>query len=148
MYRKTTSGLEFFLVHPGGPYWRNKDVGAWSIPKGLVEPGEEVLDAAQREFTEETGIHPVGPFTPLGSLKTRGGKTLHAWAFFGAWNEDEGIVSNHIQIEFPYRSKKFLTIPEVDRAAWWPEADAKVRINPSQLPMIERAMEFLPGVPR
>lgn len=145
MCRKTTSGPEFFLVHPGGPYWKNKDAGAWSIPKGLVEPGEDVLNTAQREFLEETGIQPTGPFMPLGSLKTRGGKTLHAWAFLGNWYDQDGIVSNHVEIEFPYRSKKYISIPEVDRAAWWNEAEAKIHINPSQLPMIERAMELLSG---
>src|SRR6478609_3761914 len=98
MYRKATVGLEYFLVHPGGPYWARKDLGSWSIPKGIVEANEELLDAAQREFNEETGLHPKGPYISLGWLKTRGGKILHAWAFAGDWDPDTGIVSNFIQI--------------------------------------------------
>ena len=140
---KKTVGLEYFLIHPGGPYWAGKDLGAWSIPKGLVEPGEDLLQAAQREFHEETGMQARGPFTPLGWLKTRGGKILHAWAFWGAWDPTTGIVSNQIQIEFPYRSRRFISIPEADRGAWWAEEDALLRINPSQAPMLERAKDLL-----
>src|SRR6188768_1336743 len=143
MVRKATVGLEFFLVHPGGPYWARKDMGAWSIPKGMVEANEELLNAAQREFNEETGLLPKGPYTPLGWLKTRGGKILHAWTFFGDWNPASGIVSNHIQIEYPYGSQKHITIPEVDRAAWWSFEQALLHINPSQAPLLATAMELL-----
>lgn len=145
MYRQATNGPEFFLVHPGGPYWINKDIGAWSIPKGLMEANEELLDAARREFSEETGLQPIGPYIPLGSLKTRGGKILHAWAFMGEWDPASGIVSNYIQIEFPYKSKKYISIPEVDRGAWWSLDQALVRINPSQLPLLDKAKELLPA---
>ena len=143
MYRKATVGLEYFLVHPGGPFWARKDLGSWSIPKGMVEANEDVLDAAQREFREETGLFPNGPYTPLGSLKTRGGKILHAWAFTGDWDPTTGIVSNYIEIEYPYSSKKYISIPEVDRAAWWSFEQALVRINPSQSPVIVRADALL-----
>lgn len=143
MYRKATIGLEYFLVHPGGPFWARKDLGSWSIPKGMVEATEDVLDAAQREFREETGLFPNGPYTPLGSLKTRGGKILHAWAFKGDWDPTTGIVSNYIEIEYPYSSKKYISIPEVDRAAWWSFEQALVRINPSQSPVIVRADALL-----
>ena len=143
MCRNTTGGLEFFLVHPGGPYWKNKDTGAWSIPKGLVEPGEALMDAALREFRGETGIEPYGPYISLGWLKTRGGKILHAWAFFGQWDPSSGIVSNHIQIEFPYRSGKYLSIPEVDRASWWSYEEAIAKINPSQAPLLKKTMELM-----
>lgn len=147
MYRRTTVGLEFFLVHPGGPYWVHKDLGAWSMPKGLVETSEDLLDAAQREFREETGLEPRGPYTPLGWLKTRGGKILHAWAFSGDWDPATGIVSNQVQIEFPYRSKKYISIPEVDRAAWWSFEQALTRINPSQSSLLVKAKELLPEAP-
>ena len=143
MCRKTTAGLEFFLVHPGGPYWTYKDAGAWSIPKGLVEANESVMEAALREFREETGLEPHGPYTSVGWLKTRGGKILHAWAFFGEWDPSEGIISNHIQIEFPYRSGKYLSIPEVDRGAWWSFEQAALKVNPSQLPLLTKTRELL-----
>jgi predicted NUDIX family NTP pyrophosphohydrolase len=145
MVRKVKVRLEFFLVHPGGPYWTHKDMGAWSLPKGMVEANEELLDAARREFEEETGLQPKGPYIPLGWLKTRGGKILHAWAFFGDWDSASGIVSNHIQIEYPYGSKKYISIPEVDRAAWWSFEHALLRINPSQAPLLATAMELLSG---
>lgn len=147
MCRRTTSGLEYFLVHPGGPYWARKEDGAWSIPKGMVEPNETTLDAAIREFHEETGMYSTGPYKPLGWLKTRGGKILHAWAFFGAWDSVDGIVSNTIQMEFPYRSKKFITIPEVDRAAWWTFEEAIKRLNPSQVPLLIKTKELMSEEP-
>ena len=143
MCRKTTTGLEYFLVHPGGPYWAKKETGAWSIPKGMIEINETAMDAAVREFNEETGLHSQGPYVPLGWLKTRGGKILHAWAFFGNWNESQGIVSNNIQLEFPYKSGKHITIPEVDRASWWSFDDALVRINPSQAPLLVKTRELM-----
>ena len=143
MCRKTSAGLEYFLVHPGGPYWSKKESGAWSIPKGLVEPDEEPIQAALREFHEETGLHPSEPYTPLGWLKTKGGKILHAWAFLGEWDSSKGIVSNNIQLEFPYRSGKYITVPEVDRAAWCTFEEAASRINSSQAPLLIKAKELL-----
>ena len=138
--------MEYFLVHPGGPFWSHKDIGAWSIPKGVVEENEELLDAAQREFKEETSLNPRGPYTPLGCLKTRGGKILYAWAFAGDWDPASGIVSNEITIEFPYKSGKFISIPEVDRGAWWTFDQASLQINPSQLPLLIKANELMPAV--
>jgi predicted NUDIX family NTP pyrophosphohydrolase len=143
MYRRSTVGLEYFLVHPGGPFWARKDLGAWSIPKGMVEANEDVLEAAQREFKEETGLLPKGPYISLGSLKTRGGKILHAWAFTGDWDPETGIRSNYIQIEYPYGSKKYISIPEVDRGAWWSFEQALAQINPSQSPIIVSADALL-----
>lgn len=146
MCRNTTDGLEYFLVHPGGPYWAHKDAGAWSIPKGMVEAGEELLDAALREFQEETGLTPLGPYVPLGWVKTRGGKILHAWCFFGAWDPTQGIVSNNIQIEYPYGSRKYISIPEVDRAAWLSFEMAIEKINPSQAPLLLKTKEVMSAV--
>ncbi|MGC3943383.1 MAG: NUDIX domain-containing protein [Chryseolinea sp.] len=147
MCRKTTAGLEYFLVHPGGPYWVRKDSGAWSIPKGMVESNEAPIDAAVREFHEETGLTSHGPYTQIGWLKTRGGKILHAWAFYGDWDPAQGIVSNTIQLEYPYRSGKYITIPEVDRASWWSFEDALTRLNPSQIPLLVKTKELLSEEP-
>lgn len=142
MYRTVSHELEFFLVHPGGPFWAKKNEGTWGIPKGLTNQDEELLDAARREFREETGINPVGPFHPLGSSKLKSGKVVHAWAFAGAWNPDQGIISNTIKIEWPPRSKKFISIPEADRAEWMTLERASLMINPGQLPLLVRAHEM------
>jgi len=142
MYRKEHSELEFFLVHPGGPFFKKKDEGAWSIPKGLLEKEEEILQAAQREFFEETGIQPEPPFHSLGSLKLKSGKTVHAWLFKGAWNPEHGISSNTCKIEWPPSSKKFIEIPEVDRAEWMNYDKAVKMINPNQIPFLKRATEI------
>jgi len=143
MCRKTAAGMEFLLVHPGGPYWAHKDAGAWSIPKGVVEANEDILAAAKREFKEETSLEPRGPYIALGSLKTRGGKILYAWAFFGDWDPATGITSNHIKIEYPYHSGKFISISEVDRAAWWSFDQAVIQINSSQKPLLVKANELM-----
>src|SRR5688500_12201512 len=115
LYRRKNLGLEVFLVHPGGPFWKNRDAGAWTIPKGLVNPGEEPLDAACREFQEETGIQPRGPYVPLESVQQKAGKLIHAWAFAGD-ADPEKIVSNTTRVEVPRGSGHWLTVPEVDRA--------------------------------
>lgn len=143
MYRKHNRAIEFFLVHPGGPYWAKKNEGAWSIPKGLTENDEDLLITAQREFHEETGIKPKPPFHPLGSVKLKSGKTIHAWAFEGSWNPEDGITSNYIDIEWPPRSKKFISIPEADRAEWMTFEIASTMINPGQLPLLTRAQEVI-----
>ena len=140
MCRRAKSALEFFLIHPGGPFWAHKNVGAWSIPKGLVEKDESMLKAAEREFFEETGIVPTPPYHDLGSLKTKGGKTLYAWTFEGNWDPSNGIESNQIKIEFPYRSGKFIEIPEADKAEWMNFEKASTMINTSQQPFLERCL--------
>ena len=93
LFRRSDAGLELFIAHPGGPFWKDRDAGAWTIPKGIVESGEDFLDAARREFEEETGIHPVGPFIPLGSIRQKAGKTIHAWAWEGDADAST-VVSN------------------------------------------------------
>lgn len=143
MYRIISGEPEFFLVHPGGPFWAKKNEGAWSIPKGLTEPDEVLLNAAKREFMEETGIEPQEPFLSLGSSRLKSGKVIYAWAFAGKWSPENGITSNHIEMEWPPRSKKFISIPEADKAEWMPFEKASVMINPGQLPLLVRAQQLL-----
>lgn len=143
MYRMINGEPEFFLVHPGGPFWAKKNEASWTIPKGLADDDEELLHTAIREFHEETGIVPQGPHTSLGYVKLKSGKTVHAWAFEGNWNPDDGIVSNRITIEWPPKSGKNISIPEVDRAEWMSFDQASVFINPGQIPLLKRAVEVL-----
>ena len=139
MCRIAKAGLEYFLVHPGGPFFKSKDAGVWSIPKGLPEPGEALIDTAQREFLEETGIRPAAPFHELGSVRQKGGKVVYAWSFIGAWDPDEGIKCNTFLLEWPPRTGKMMSFPEVDKAKWMDNAEALRMINPAQVPFVERA---------
>jgi predicted NUDIX family NTP pyrophosphohydrolase len=142
LFRHTHGQLEVFLVHPGGPFWKNRDAGAWSIPKGLVAPGEEPLEAARRELTEETGITVSGPFLPLGTVQQKAGKLIHAWACEA--NADENaIVSNTTRVEVPRGSGRWIEIPEVDRAAWFTPATARQKINPAQAELLDRLQAAL-----
>lgn len=140
MYRNKGKDLEFFLVHPGGPFWATRNEGAWSIPKGEPEQGEELLETAQREFFEETGIKPTPPFTSLGSVKQKSGKVVHAWTFKGNWDPATGITSNLIKIAWPPSSKKFIDIPEVDKAEWMSFDKASLMINPAQAEFLTKAV--------
>lgn len=135
LYRKRGAFLEVFLVHPGGPFWAKKDAAGWSIPKGEAEEGEDLLTAAQREFHEETGLRVAGPFIPLGELKQSGGKVIHAWAVEGDC-DPTAIVSNTFQMEWPPRSGKTATFPEVDRAAWFSLEDAMVKLHKGQVDLV------------
>lgn len=137
LFRRNSAGLELFLAHPGGPFWRGRDLGAWTIPKGLVAPGEELLDAARREFHEETGILPREPFLPLGSVRQKAGKLIHAWAWEGD-ADPAAIVSNTTSCEWPRGSGRSLTFPEVDRCAWFQPDAARTRLNPAQAELIDR----------
>jgi predicted NUDIX family NTP pyrophosphohydrolase len=137
MFRRSAGGLELFLAHPGGPFWRGREQGAWTIPKGIANEGEDLLDAARREFEEETAIHPEGPFTSLGSIRQKAGKVVHAWAFEGD-ADPERIVSNIMRTEWPRGSGRFIEFPEVDRCAWFDVAAAREHINPAQGELIER----------
>jgi predicted NUDIX family NTP pyrophosphohydrolase len=110
LFRRTGGALELFLAHPGGPFWRNRDDAAWTIPKGAVNAGEDLLDAAKREFLEETGITATGPFIPLGSIKQKAGKTVHAWAWEGD-ADASAITSNDMRTEWPRGSGRFMTFP-------------------------------------
>jgi predicted NUDIX family NTP pyrophosphohydrolase len=132
-------GPEFLLVHPGGPYWRGKDEAAWSIPKGLVEPGEDDWAAAAREFEEELGQPISGEPTPLTPCKTGGAKMVHAW-LVEADLDLTALKSNVFEIEWPPRSGKRVTFPEVDAAAYFDGATALVKIHRGQRPIVEEAI--------
>ena len=134
------NALEYFLVHPGGPYFKKKNAGFWSIPKGIPEIEEDLLRTAQREFLEETGIRSVPPYHALGFVKQKSGKVIHAWAFEGVWEPSTGIVCNTFSIEWPPRSGKKMDFPEVDDARWFNYGDAAVAMIPEQIPFLDRAM--------
>ena len=142
MYRGTRHGLEVLLVHPGGPFWRNKDDGAWSIPKGEVQPGEKAEDVARREFEEELGHPLVGALTPLGEIRQKAGKRVTAFAIEG--DLDVATVrSNTFELEWPPNSGRTRTFPEVDRAAWFDLAAARVKLLSGQLPLLERLAQLV-----
>lgn len=126
------NGLKVFLIHPGGPYFKNKDDDYWGIPKGLAEEGEDLLPAAIREFEEETGIKPEGSFIPLGIITQKGGKKVHAWSFECRDDSPITIVSNTCEIEWPPRSGKKITIPEVDKGEFFTIAEAKIKMKKAQ----------------
>ena len=136
--------MEVFLAHPGGPFWKNRDEGVWTIPKGLIQPGEEPLAAACREFTEETGIAPTGPFLPLGSIKQKGGKTVEAWAFAGDADPD-AVRCNTFQMEWPPRSGKYIDVPEIDRCGWFDPQTAKIKLIAAQAEFVDRLLAILAG---
>jgi predicted NUDIX family NTP pyrophosphohydrolase len=143
MFRRKGGALEVLLVHPGGPFWANKDESAWTIPKGEAAPGEDLLGKAQIEFEEEVGVRPDGNWIPLGSIKQRGGKTVHAWAFEGDLPESFQLKSNLFEIEWPPRSGKRVKFPEVDRAEFFSEKVARRKINPAQIVLLDRLRDAL-----
>jgi predicted NUDIX family NTP pyrophosphohydrolase len=142
MYRKLQGGVEVFLVHPGGPFWARKDLGAWSIPKGEHHRNEEPLAAARREFREETGIEPHGPLRPLKPIKQAGGKVVQAWAFEGDV-DPSAIRSNTFAMEWPPGSGRDKTFPEVDRAAWFGMDEAKTKILKGQVALLNELQAAL-----
>ncbi len=131
------------LVHPGGPFWARRDEGAWTIPKGEAGPDEDLLARAQTEFEEELGLRPNGEWLPLGSAKQRGGKMVHAWAFEGELPRNFEPRSNLFEIEWPPRSGRRASFPEVDRAEFFDEENARKKINPAQQVFLDRLMELL-----
>lgn len=143
MYRVSRVELEVFIAHPGGPWFPHRDYDVWTIPKGEIEPGEETFAAALREFEEEVGIRPYGPFIELGSILQKGGKTVHAWAFEGNWNEVGPPKSNHFSLEWPPGSGNWQNFPEVDRAGFFSLDGAKERLKLTQQPLLDRLVEAL-----
>jgi predicted NUDIX family NTP pyrophosphohydrolase len=137
MYRQSDAGIVVLLVHPGGPFWRNRDLGAWSIPKGELEDGEDPEAAARREFAEELGIEATGPLRPLGQVRQRGGKIVQAYALEGTLDVST-VRSNEITIEWPPRSGRTIYVPEIDRAAWFALPLARSKILASQRPFLDR----------
>lgn len=136
MYRLKNGELQVLLVHPGGPYWSQKDWRAWSIPKGEIDPGEDAFTAAKREFEEETGLVPEGDFLPLNLIRQSGGKTVIAWAFEGDCDAD-AIASNTFEMEWPPKSGRLQEFPEVDRAAWFDLKEARQRIIRAQAEFLD-----------
>jgi predicted NUDIX family NTP pyrophosphohydrolase len=141
MYHLGEAGLAVLLVHPGGPFWRNRDLGAWSIPKGELNDGEDPEEAARREFAEELGSAATGRLRPLGQVRQRGGKIVLAYALEGTLDADV-VRSNEISIEWPPRSGRTIPVPEIDRAEWFPLALAREKILASQLPFLDRLGEL------
>lgn len=142
LYRIIDGALEVFLVHPGGPFFKNKDEGSWSIPKGEFLDDEEALAAAKREFEEETGQPVNGEFIELGNIRQKSGKVVYGWALEGDIDH-EGILSNTFEIEWPPRSGRQITIPEIDRASWFEPDMAKQKINPAQVAFIDRLVSHI-----
>ena len=142
MYRDGPRGVEVFLVHPGGPLWARKDLGVWTLPKGVYGPDEAAIDAAQREFNEETGFTATGPFVELGSIQQKSGKVVTGWAFRGDCDPAE-LVSNTCKLEWPPRSGKRIEIPEVDRGGWFSFARARESIRAEQRPLLDSLEQWI-----
>jgi len=140
MFRRRDSNLQVFLVHPGGPFWKKRDAGAWSIPKGEYQEGEDLLETAKREFQEETGIKAHGEFITLGQTKQSGGKVVSAWAFEGDCSPAE-VRSNMFSMEWPPNSGQQSEFPEVDRADWFELNQARTYILKGQLVFLTRLMD-------
>ena len=146
MWRRADRGVEVLLAHFGGPYWAKRDAGAWAIPKGLIEDGEDAETCAQREFEEELGVKPNGLLIPLGRIRQKGGKWVHAFALEG--DLDPAVVrSNDFTVEWPPKSRRFQAFPEIDRADWFALAEAREKILPSQVQVLEvfEALEVANG---
>jgi predicted NUDIX family NTP pyrophosphohydrolase len=145
LYRRVGDGVEVLLAHPGGPLFEHRDAGDWTIPKGEPDPDEPLVDAAMREFTEETGQHPGdGPLLPLGSIVQKGGKVVHAWATEGEL-DPELARSDMFAMEWPPRSGQLQSFPEIDRVAWFDPSEARRRIKAAQIPLLERLEAALAG---
>jgi predicted NUDIX family NTP pyrophosphohydrolase len=142
LFRRGDRDVQVLLGHPGGPFWKRKDEGAWSIPKGLTEAGENPISAALREFGEETGHRPEGEAIELGNARQPGGKIVHVWAMQGDFDVT-GLRSNMFEMERPPRSGHRQTFPEIDRADWFSVADARLKILKGQVLFIERLLEAL-----
>ena len=144
LYRRGKAGLQVLLGHPGGPYWARKDAGAWMVPKGALEPGEEPLEAALREFAEEVGPVPPGTPVPLRTVRQNGGKLVEVFALEGDFDVAT-LASNAFELEWPPRSGRMRSFPEMDRVEWMTMADARARILASQEPVLDALEDLLAG---
>jgi predicted NUDIX family NTP pyrophosphohydrolase len=142
VYRRNEHGLEVLIAHPGGPVFRGRDLGAWTIPKGEIEPGEDPLAAARRELAEETGFELEGPFLPLGSIRQKSGKIVHAWACPGEVDPTR-LTSSTFEMQWPPRSGRLQRFPEVDRVAYVDPELAQKKLNPAQAELVVRLLEKL-----
>ena len=142
LFRRRDKHAQVLLGHPGGPFWSRKDQGAWTFPKGLIGPGESPLSAAQREFAEETGYRPGGEAIALGSAKQPGGKVVHVWAIEEDWDPAD-LQSNAFEMEWPPRSGRRQSFPEIDRASWFGVAEARRKILKGQAVFLDRLLETL-----
>lgn len=143
MFRRAGGTIEVLLAHPGGPFYRRQDLGAWTIPKGEAEENEELLPRAQVEFAEEIGFAPEEPFIPLGSVRQKGGKTVHAWAVEGDLPTDFTVGSNTFEMEWPPRSGRRQCFPEMDQAEFFPLETARAKLLSAQLPFLDRLVSAL-----
>ena len=143
LYRLLNGAPEVFLAHPGGPFFAKKDNGHWTIPKGEPDEGEDLLAAAQREFGEETGFIPTGPFIDLGTILQKGGKTVHAWACKGEMPNGHTHSCNTFSTEWPIGSGKFQAFPEIDKVCFFPIPEARLKLKETQLPFLDRLIVHL-----
>jgi predicted NUDIX family NTP pyrophosphohydrolase len=144
MFRRGAGTPEVLLAHPGGPFWARRDAASWTLPKGEIGPGEDPLDAARREFLEETGFASTPPFLPLGELRQKSSKRISAWAFEG--DADPAVlVSNRFELEWPPRSGRLQSFPEVDRVHWFGLDEARRKLIAGQAPFIDSLLQYLDG---
>jgi predicted NUDIX family NTP pyrophosphohydrolase len=141
VYRWKAGALEVLIAHPGGPFFASKDEGHWTIPKGEPRPGEDLPEAAVREFSEEVGFKPTGPFMELGSIQQKGGKVVYAWACEGDLPAGHVHSCNTFRMEWPLKSGKFQSFPEIDRACFFPVGEARRKLKATQVPLVDRLLE-------
>jgi len=146
MYRFVEGALEVFIAHPGGPWFPNRDFDVWTIPKGELESGEALFSAALREFEEEVGLRPHGPFIELGSIRQKGGKTVHAWAFEGQWEENMELRTTYFTMEWPPGSGQRQEFPEIDRVGFFSLGEARERMKIAQHPLLDRLVEAVASI--
>lgn len=146
MFRRLPAGVQVLLAHPGGPFWARRDEAAWTLPKGEIGPGEDPLAAARREFLEETGFASTPPFLPLGELRQKSGKRISAWAFEGDADPAD-LVSNRFELEWPPRTGRLQSFPEVDRVGWFDLVEARRKLIAGQAPFIDSLEQLLQGPP-
>jgi predicted NUDIX family NTP pyrophosphohydrolase len=142
MFRRRPAGAEVLLAHPGGPFWARRDLASWTLPKGEIDPGEDPLAAARREFLEETGFASPGPFLPLGEQKQKSGKRISAWAFEGD-ADPARLESNRFEMEWPPRSGRMQSFPEIDRVQWFDLTEARRRLIAGQVPFLDALQALL-----